>query len=308
MLEPRVAAESYGVLLRAPSGVWQDALDLALRCARTPSRDAADFASAAVRLQAKFASDTGELKLRARVAAQIAPRAPGMIAPWGDPGRIGNITARELASAFRESEVGARWSVALVGEVPVDEASARIARRVSDLAAGALPKVAEPGQFPPAQFVPPPSEAVDTRTLLATWDVRGAFSHRLGAAVFASAMHAMLSLTPGVEVTWQDADVYPAGAYATLQLRVAAEVVPRIAALLAETATRVADPSVDEAVAKGAALASRAQSEAEGEASVRAEQLARSRLGAKQAPVARDQALSLVQAFRKVSPRIILIR
>lgn len=306
-LEPRVAAESYGFSLRAPVEHWQAALDFAVRCARTPSRDPAHFASAALRLQGRYAGDT-ELSLRARIANQVAPRAPGMLAPWGDPGRIGNLTARDLGEAFRSSEVGVRWSVAVVGAVPIEEASARIARRIADLPPGALPKAAEPGQLPAAAYVAPASESLETRLMLAIWDTRGVYPHRLGAAVFASAMHAVLALTPGVEVAWQDADVYPAGAYAALQLRVGPEALPRMAALLAESATRLSDADLDEAIQRGVALAQRTQSAGDAEANVRAEQLARGRLGARPSGITREQAKALVTALRKAAPRLAVMR
>jgi predicted Zn-dependent peptidase len=307
-LEPRVAAESYGLIMRAPVEQWQAALDFALRCARSPSRDASHFASAALRLQARLASDGGEFGLRARIANQIAPRAPGMVAPWGDAGRLGNLSPRDLAEAFRSSEVGVRWSVAVVGAVPVEDATARIARRISDLPPGALPKAAEPGQPPAAAYSAPSSESLETRTLLATWDVRGVYPHRLGAAVFASAMHAVLALTPGVEVAWQDADVYTVGAYAALQLRVGPEALPRIAALLRESAGRLGDDALEEAVQRGVVLAQRTQSSEDAEASVRAERVARGRLGARLGPVTREQAMGLVGALKKAVVRVTVIR
>ena len=306
-LEPRVAAESYGLLMRAPVDQWQAALDLALRCARTPSRDPAHFASAALRLQGRYSSDT-ELGLRARIANQATPRAPGMLAAWGDPGRVGNLTARDLSEAFRTTEVGVRWSVAVVGAVPIEEVSARVARRVADLPPGALAKTADPGQLAAATYVAPPSESLETRLMLATWDTRGMYPHRLGAAVFASAMHALLALTPGVEVAWQDADVYPTGAYAALQLRVGPEALPRLAALLTESAARLSDAELDEAIQRGVALAQKAQSAADVEASVRAEQLARARLGAKPSAITREQAKALALALRKSPPRLLVMR
>jgi predicted Zn-dependent peptidase len=306
-LEPRVAAESYGLLMRAPVDRWQAALDLALRCARTPSRDGAHFVSAALRLQGKYSGET-ELGLRARLANQIAPRSPGMLAAWGDPGRIGNLTARDLGEAFRSSELGVRWSVAVVGAVPIEEASARIARRIADLPAGALPKAVEPGQLPAAAYVAPASESLESRLILATWDTRGVYPHRLGAAVFVSAMHALLALTPGIEVAWQDADVYPAGAYAALQLRVGPEALPRLATLLAESAARLSDAELEEAITRGVALAQKAQSASDAEASVRAEQLARTRLGARPPVITREQAKALALALRKAAARLTVMR
>lgn len=307
-LEPRVAAESYGLLMRAPSEQWQTALDLALRCARTPSRDAVHLASAAMQLQARLASDGGESALRSRVASQIAPRAPGMLAPWGDPGRIGNLTLRDVSDAFRASEVGTRWSVAVLGAVPIAEATSWIARRLADLPPGALPKTADAGQPPASTFTAPSSASLEPRLLLVTWDVRGTYLHRLGAAVFASAMHALLALTPGVEVTWQDADVYSAGAYAALQLRVGPEAVEKIVSIVSESAARIGEADLEEALQRGAALAQRAQSAADAEASVRAESVARSRLGARPATVTRESAKTLALALKKAAPRLTILR
>jgi hypothetical protein len=259
-------------------------------------------------LQARLAADGGELGLRARIANQISPRAPGMLAPWGDPGRLGNLSPRDLAEAFRSNEVGVRWSVALVGAVPVEDATARIARRISDLPPGALPKAAEPGQPPAAAYAPPSSASLESRTLLVTWDVRGAYPHRLGAAVFASAMHAVLELTPGVEVVWQDADVYAAGAYAALQLRVGPEALPLMAALLRDSSARLNEAAIDEAVQRGVALAQRTQSADEAEASVRAERVARLRLGGKMGEVNVEEAKGLVLALRKAGGRVMVLR
>jgi hypothetical protein len=195
-----------------------------------------------------------------------------------------------------------------VGAVPIPEATSWIARRLADLPPGALPKVPDAGQPPNAAFVPPSSASLEPRLLLVTWDVRGTFQHRLGAAVFASAMHALLALTPGIEVTWQDADVYPAGAYAALQLKAAPEVLQRLVSLLGENAARLSEAELDEALQRGAALAQRAQSASDAEASVRAEQVARSRLGARPATVTRDSAKALALALKKAAPRVIILR
>jgi predicted Zn-dependent peptidase len=306
-LEPRVNPESYGLLLRAPSEQWQAALDLALRCARQPSRAPSDFAAAAARLQERFIEGAPELALRARAAVQISPRAPGMCAPWGDAGRIGNLSPRLLAAAFRDSEVGARWSVALVGPVPIADATSRIARRLADLPAGTLPGAAQPGEPERPAFVVA-ADAAEGATLLATWSARGQFVDRLGAAVFASALHARLAQLAGLEVLWQDADTYSAGAYAALQLRASAEVLPKLPAALAESAARLDQAALDEALERALPLAERTRSSADGEASVRAERLARTRLGANLAPGTRATAEALLQAMRKTTPRVSFLR
>jgi hypothetical protein len=121
-------------------------------------------------------------------------------------------------------------------------------------------------------------------------------------------MHALLALTPGVEVTWQDSEVYSAGGYAALQLRVGPEVLERIVPLLSERAAQLGEGDLDEALQRGAALAQRAQSVADAEASVRAEQVARSRLGARPATVTRESARTLAAALKKVAPRLTILR
>ncbi|HKU40262.1 MAG TPA: insulinase family protein, partial [Polyangiales bacterium] len=276
-LEPRVNAESYGLLVRAPPEHWQAALDLTLRCARQPSRSQADFAMAALRLQERFAAAAPELALRARAAGQITPRAPGMCAPWGDPGRAGNLTQKTIQSTFRDCEVGARWSVAVVGSVPIAEATSRAARRLADLPSGSVPRAPQPGDPEPMRFSVP-AEAPDSATFLATWSAKGQFGDRLGAAIFASAMHARLALIPGVEVLWQDADTYAMGAYAALQLRANAEAIPKLPAALTESGAKLPQAAFEEALERALPLARQAQSSAEGEASVRADRLARTRL------------------------------
>jgi predicted Zn-dependent peptidase len=307
-LEPRVDAESFGLSLRAPGERWREALDLAVRCARTPSVDSTHFVDAALRLQARLGARGSTLRLRARAAAEVAPRAPGLCAPWGEPGRLGNLAPRDLVQAFRDSQVGARWSVALVGPVPVEQASAHIARRLADLPSGALPKAAQPGQpelGAARALTGTPSEAT---TLMVIWSVPGTFAHRLGAGVFASALHALLSMADGIEVLWQDADVFPGGAFAALELRASAATVPQLETLLARASERLTAEALDEALTRALALATTDGRSVEAEAGVRAERLARRRLGAVIEVPTREEAQRLVSALRSAPARLALLR
>jgi predicted Zn-dependent peptidase len=303
-LEPRVDPESYGLLLRVPKQHWQEGLDLGLRCIRSPSRDAPHFAEAALRLQLRLRAHAGALGYRARAAALIASGAPGRVAAWGDPGRIGNITARQIDLAARETQNGVRWAVGLVGPVPVRDAVDRIARRLADLPTGTLakPLPASPVASAEAGTGPRATNATGVSAVV-TWTATGKFQHPFGARLFARAIAALLSAVPGVEVLWQTGDIQAELGFAALALRLRPDVAPLLAQLLASAATSVDDRFIDKALEPAAAQAHAAQVAADAQLAVRAERAARTRLGATLAEPTAEDAQKLIQGLRAAQPR-----
>jgi predicted Zn-dependent peptidase len=303
-LEPRVDAESYGLLLRIPKQYWQEGLDLSLRCMRSPSRDGPHFAEAALQLQTRLRAHAGALGYRARAAALIAPRAPGEAAPWGAPGPLGNITARELELAARQTQNAVRWAVGIVGPVPIKDAMERSARRLADLPPGALAKPIPPGQLAAAlQTDTPRASNASGVHVVATWTAAGKFQHPLGARLFARAAAALLSAVPGVEVLWQEGDLHAETGFAALALRLRPDVAPMLSQLLAAAAASIDDRFIDKALAPAAAQARDAQIAADAQLAVRAERVVRTRLGVVFAEPSADDAQKLMQALRASQPR-----
>jgi predicted Zn-dependent peptidase len=301
--EVRVDAESYGLLVRAPKAHWQEALDLGLRCARAPSSDPRDFVDATLQLQMRLRAHAGALALRARAAELIAPRAPGRFAPWGDPDRIGNLTQRDFQHAIKVSEQAARWAVSVVGPVPVRSALEYSARRIADFSAGTLPKLVPLTEV--ASALPnegPRSNEAGSAKLVAAWSVRGKFRHALGAVLFARSIGALLSAVPGVEVLWQDGDVHDGVGFAAVALRVRTDLSASLGPLLQAAARGIDDAWLDKALDAAANEARAGQSGADAMFSVRAEQVARARLGARFAEPSEKDARELLGALRASQP------
>jgi predicted Zn-dependent peptidase len=301
--EVRVDPESYGLLVRVPKAHWQEGLDLGLRCARAPSSDPHFFVDATLQLQMRLRAHAGALTLRARAAELIAPRAPGRFAPWGDPERIGNLTQRDFQRAIKASEQASRWAVSVVGPVPVRAALEYSARRIADFAPGVLPKLVPITEV--ATTLPnegPRSNEVGSAKLVAAWSVRGKFQHPLGAVLFARSIGALLSAVPGVEVLWQDGDVQQGVGFAAVALRVRTDVGASLGPLLQAAARGVDDAWLDRALKSAADEARAGQSGADAMFSVRAEQVARSRLGAQFAEPSEKDARELLGALRASQP------
>jgi predicted Zn-dependent peptidase len=307
-LEPRVDAESYGLALRVPKQHWQDGLDLALRCMRAPSRQPGHFTDAAVLLLARLRKQTGALGYRARAAALVAPRSPGQCAPWGDPARVGNLNARVLDGALRETQWGARWAIGIVGPVAVQEAVDRSARRLADLPPGTTLKPVPPGEYAPG-LQPETPRAINpsSMTVVAAWVARGRFEASLGARVFARALGTLLAAIPGIELLWHDGDVHGELGFAALALRIRPSLADSLPQLLAAAARSLDDRLIDKALEPAVALAKNAQNAADAQVAVRAERIARIRLGAPLGEPDPGAALKLLQALRGASARWVVV-
>jgi predicted Zn-dependent peptidase len=307
-LEPRVDGESYGVLVRVPTEQFEAAADLALRCVRTPSRDPRYLVEAGIQLQQRLRRGEASPSLRARAANLVSPRAPGALAPWGDPERIPNVNSRDLEPLLQRLAFGELWAVAVVGPLPVRSHVTWLARRLADLASGTPPKAArysEPSAALPAEL--PRSKDGTHAKALAVWTTRGAFQSALGAQLFSRALATMFAAVPGVEVLWRDADSYKETSFAAVALRVRADLVFSLPNLLAGAAHSVEDAWLERALDPAVADAQSAQSAAQAQFAVRAERTARLRLGAAFGPPRLDDARKQLQMLRDSRPGFIPI-
>jgi hypothetical protein len=244
------------------------------------------------------------LVLRASAANLVSPRAPGALAPWGDPERIANITARELEPALRALPFGQRWAVAIVGAVDVRASVALVARRLADLGSSSEKPTSTRADKPlpvlPATI--PHNRDGDGIKLLAVWTAQGPTGGELGAHVFMRAVATLLAAIPGIEVLSQDAAAHQATSFAALGLRVRADLAPALPALLTGAARSVDDAWLDKGLAPLVAQAASAQNAEQARFATRAEQVARQRLGARFGQPNADSAERVVKALRDSRP------
>lgn len=303
-LQTRVDAESYGALMRVPREHFEEATELLLRCMRTPSRHPMHLIEASTKLQQQLKRSEQGLALRARAADLISPKAPGPLAPWGDPHRIPNLQPSELEQVLRENEIGDRWAIGVVGPVDVPNSTRWLARRLSDLAA--TPRVVEPHWDEPQSALPsePPRSRGLHGTFVAVWSARGQFPGALGAELFARSLRALLGALPGVEVLWHDADSYKQTSFAALALRVRHDLLPTAPRWLKDAAQSLDNVWLEQALDPALAEAERLRNAAQAELSVRAERIARLRLGASFEAPTLDSARKQILALRDAQPGI----
>jgi predicted Zn-dependent peptidase len=300
----RVDAESYGALMRVPKQHFEAATELLLRCLRTPSKNPMHLVEASARLQAQLKRPDRGLTLRAQTADLLSPKAPGPLAPWGDPDRVPNLQPRELEQALRENQVGDRWAIGVVGPVEVQTSTSWLARRLSDLAA--TPRMAATHWDEPAAALPsdPPRSRGLHGTFIAVWSAHGDFPGAIGAELFARSLRALLGALPGVEVQWHEADSYKQTSFAALSLRVRQDLLPTAPRWLKEAALSLDNVWLEQALDPAIAEADRLRSAAQAELSVRAEHIARLRLGASFKPATLDTARKQILALRAAQPGI----
>lgn len=302
-LTARVDAESYGVLLRVPKDNFEAATELALRCMRSPSQDPAHLVEASIRLQQRLRADDQDLAMRAVTADVLSPRAPGPFAPWGHPSRVPNLQPNELAQTLAQNQVGGRWSVGVVGPVEVERTTHWLARRLSDLGSGKQPESPhwdEPSTVLPSE--PPLSRDGSGASMLAIWSARGDFSDALGAQLYARALRAMLGALPGVDVIWHDAGAYKQTSYAAVALHVRPDLIDSAPSWLRQTALSIDESWLDDALEPAVADAARIRNAAQAESAVRAEQIARLRLGALLSQPSVESARKQLLALRAAQP------
>ena len=303
-IAPRVDGRSWGLVVEAPAARWREALDLATRCALavTPSRT--DVERARILLLDRL---DGGAVLAAWAARSLAADAPGGVAPLGGLDAVRETSVASVRRAWREATTGARIAIAIVGDVPVDDAVARAARRVSRLPSGAAvgraPDVElEAIEGPLAEDLPGGSPRVvvtwrgvgtspgaeagasaaatrgvgagasATRAAIAGGSGRAVDAD--GARVFADAVAARLGAMPGLRLVWSDGGTDARGAWAAIGLDASeaalADLPSRVAAAVAE---------VDDASLRSAhAARARARVRSEARPAAAADAIARDRL------------------------------
>lgn len=304
-LSMHVDAESYGALLRVPKQHFEAASELLLQCLRTPSKNPKHLVEAGVRLQQRLKHTEQGLALRARTADFLSPKAPGPFAPWGDPNRIPNTQPRELEQALRDNQAGDRWAVGVVGPVEVKTSAAWLARRLADLPA--TPRTAAVHWDEPSGVLPsePPRSRGLHGSFIAVWSARGDQTGAVGAELFARALRALLGALPGVEVLWHGADSYKQTSFAAVALRVRSDLLATAPSWLREAAGSLDDVWLERALEPAVAEAERQRNAAQAELSVRAEHIARLRLGATFEAPTLDAARKQVMSLRAAQPGIV---
>jgi predicted Zn-dependent peptidase len=299
-LRASVDSDSWGLVLTAPTRVWRDALELALGCALYPSLTPNDIISARLRLRSRLGSAGSAYWFLNRAAQQVSPALPGRVAFWGAPASIAGVSDAELAKFADQAIVGSRLTVAVVGEVPVQEVVERTVRRVAVLPRGAL-----------AQRLLPPTKKSDPKTfkgapvqelaavgqkndgnmaprlkendtggywVVVTWRAPGLVDGVEGARAFAALMRAALNQRAGVNALWADGGSDDAGLWAALGLRLLSTAVPSLDQVLGEVGQTVAKKAFDESIERIAEQALMAQLEAGARPEVEAERLAQNRV------------------------------
>jgi len=131
-----VESERLGVVFDLPATQWRMAIDLAARCALRPPSAATDVDGVRTSLLAHRGAAEG---LAERTSRLLAPDHPGRIAPEGSGVALARLTLGELAAAHERLAVRARLRAAVVGDVPADAATQRLARWFRTLPEGAAP-------------------------------------------------------------------------------------------------------------------------------------------------------------------------
>gem|GEM_PF-2171111 len=135
-LQPVVDARSFGFVATAHE---EAALLRALHCALEVSPDDAAIEDARHVLVASLDVRVDPVAHAQSLAARaLAPETPAVIAPRGEPDRVGSVPIGEVRAMLVGARRGARIAVALAGDVDVSASSARLGRRLAALDAGAL--------------------------------------------------------------------------------------------------------------------------------------------------------------------------
>jgi hypothetical protein len=187
----------------------------------------------------------------------------------------------------------------------VQPSAAWLARRLSDLQA--TPRTAAAHWDEPTGVLAsdPPRSRGQHGSFIAVWTARGDYPGTIGAELFARALRALLGALPGVEVLWHEADSYKQTSFAALALRVRSDLLPSAASWLKEAANSLDDVWLERALEPAVAEAERLRNTAQAELAVRAEHIARLRLGATFEAATLDTARKQVLTLRAAQPGIV---
>lgn len=225
-LEPLVESDYWGVVLVAPKKWWHQAIDICTTCALKPSFERRDLATARLRLLEKFGKTSTPFDFTSQAALLIAPASPGSVAPRGSRDSLANISLGELTDLFNESAKGEALTIAAVGDLPVVDATRRIARRVVLLPRGSVPRY-EPPLDSKTTLLASWSSDSQTRAIVA-WRAEGLSNGRPGATAFVLQMRNFLANMPGIDPVWYDAAAQDWGTWAAIAIEVSQEALPTL--------------------------------------------------------------------------------
>jgi hypothetical protein len=118
-------------------------------------------------------------------------------------------------------------------------------------------------------------------------------------------MRALLSALPGVEVQWHEADSYKQTSFVALALRARSDLLPTAPSWLRAAAQSLDNAWLEQALDPALSEAEHTRNAAQAELSVRAEHIARLRLGATFEAPTLDSARKQILGLRAAQPGIV---
>jgi len=222
-LTPTVGSSGWGLVVSAPRIRWREALSIAVACALGPDTSPEQIE----RARGRHLDRLDEHPPAPWAGRALFPLAPGLVAPLGDSRAVRRLPTDAVARAAQESRVGARLTVAVVGDVPVREAVDRVARRIASLPRGEGPPGPQLGE--PIADLGTEEWAGPAPRVVVAW--RAADSGLLvpaGAAAFASTVGARLSRHGALRLVWAGGGAGPWGAWAAVALDVTEEALDQV--------------------------------------------------------------------------------
>jgi hypothetical protein len=197
----------------------------------------------------------------AEVARVLSPAHPGTIARWGTIDSS-LLDLDVIVRAHAQAAVGSRMALAIVGDVPVEDAVNVAALRMAGQPAGALPQ-ASASDAPAAEVSSTPHEGSAPLALIA-FRVSDEAADAVGARVFAAMLAETLTRTPSTALVWVDADAFVHGAWAALGVSVPLETLEQLNEVVSRARHELASPAgraqarilVERAIRQGASARS----------------------------------------------------
>lgn len=231
--------------MTAPKTNWQEALDIALECSLYPSLNRSDFVATKLRLRKRITSPESDYWFVNQVAKLVASASPGLVAPWGSPSALSNITLNEIKKIVSGSAAGNRLAIAMVGDLPIASAAKRIARRISHLPKGSV------SDNPKDRFLPTPDPKIvtarsrDSHTYaVVAWQIQRSVFDTIGAEAFIKEMRKNLMLQPGIVPVWNSTGSFYWYSWAGIALRVNEGSLSQLDQTVVQTARRISKKAI----------------------------------------------------------------
>jgi predicted Zn-dependent peptidase len=228
-LRPVVTADGVGLVLDAPAAHWKRAVELAWRCATSPSFTRARVERARLALLARLPEGPDPDLWAARA---LAPDAPGTIAPWGAPETVARVRRGDLRRRFARLSVGARMRVGVVGDVPTRTVVQRLARRAARLQPGHAPTATPDLKRIPRRVTA--TEGSGPRAVVA-WRTSMDAPSSVAAEVFARTMAERLGTHPGLSAVDHGSGTAAGVAWAAVELEVQIGALEKLDALVQQS-------------------------------------------------------------------------